>query len=67
MQLETVRRVSMCNLRLQIGWQIDDVDSTERALLYADTTSNTKSLGDECDLRVRGDFDAELPSSHDWA
>jgi hypothetical protein len=59
MKLEAVRRVSMGNMRFEVGWQIDDVDSTERALLWANTTTNTQTLGDEGDLGLGGDFDAE--------
>jgi hypothetical protein len=44
MKLEAVRRVSMCDLGFQVGRQIDDSDSTERALLRTDTTSNTQVL-----------------------
>lgn len=40
MQLETVGRVSMSDLGLEIGGQIDDVNGAEGALLWADTTTN---------------------------
>lgn len=41
MKLEAVGRVSVGNMRLEVGWQIDDVDSTEGALLWANTTTDT--------------------------
>ncbi len=40
----------MGDLRLEICWQVDDVDSPERTLLYADTASNAKTLGDKGDF-----------------
>lgn len=38
-KFEAVRRVSMGDLRLQIGGQIDNVDGVERAFLRADAAS----------------------------
>lgn len=40
MQLETVRRVSMRDLCLEVRGQVYDVDSVERTLLGADTASD---------------------------
>lgn len=40
MQLEAVRRVSMSDLCFEVGGQVDNMDGTERALLWADTTTN---------------------------
>lgn len=40
-KLEAVGRVPMGNLRLEVGWQIDNGDGSEWALLWANTTSNT--------------------------
>lgn len=67
MKLEAVGGVSMGNLRFEIRWQIDNVDSSERALLWADTTSNAKTLGDEGNLGLGSDFNTETPTSHDGA
>jgi hypothetical protein len=44
MKLEAVGRVSMCDVRLEIGWQIDDIDSSKGTLLWADTTTDAKTL-----------------------
>ena len=57
----------MSDVGFEIGWQIDDIDCTEWALLRADTASNTQCLGDESDLGLRGDFDAETSTSHNRA
>ena len=67
MKLETVRGVSVGDMRLEIRWQIDNVDCAEWAFLGTDTTSNAKALGDEGDLRVRGDLNTELSTSYNWA
>ena len=57
----------MGDVGLEIGWQIDNVDGSKWAFLRTDTASNTKGFGDEGDLRVRGDFNAETSASHNWA
>lgn len=67
MQLETVGRVSVSYVRLQICWQIDNVDGTEWALLRTDTTTNAKILGDESNFRLGSDFDTEATTSNNWA
>ena len=41
MQLEAVRRVSVGDVGLEVRWQIDNIDSTKGAFLWADTTTNT--------------------------
>ena len=40
MQFETVGRVTMGDLALEVGGQVDDGDGAERAALRADTTTN---------------------------
>ena len=67
MQLETVGRVSMSYVRFQIGWQIDNIDSTEWTFLGTDTTTNAKILGDERDFRLGGNFDTKATTSNNWA
>ena len=47
-------------MSLEVRGQIDDVDSVEGAFLGTDTASYAKSFGDEGDLGVVGDFNAEL-------
>lgn len=63
MQLEAVCGVSVRNLCFQVGRQVDDVDGIERTFLWADTATNTESLGDEGNLGFGCDFDTELACS----
>ena len=67
MELEAIGRVTVGDHGLEIGRQIDDVDSIEGALLGADTASNTQTFRNEGDARLGSHFDAELASSHHWA
>lgn len=67
MKLETIRRVSMGDLSLEVRGQVDDVDSIERTLLGADTASYAQALGNEGDLGVGRDFDAQLAGADDGA
>ena len=55
----------MRDLRFQIGGQVDDVDGGEGTFLHTDTASYAESFRNESDLRVRGNFDAELARSND--
>lgn len=55
----------MGDLALEIRRQIDNGNGPERALLGADTTTDTETLGDEGKPGVTSDFDAELSGSHD--
>ena len=64
MQLEAVRAISVRHLRLKVGRQVDDVDGIERALLRADTAANAQALGDEGDLAIGCNFDAQLARSY---
>lgn len=57
----------MCDLGLEVGWQVDNVDGAEWALLWADTTSYAQRLGNEGDLGLWGDFDTETSTADDWA
>jgi hypothetical protein len=47
MQLEAVGAISVGNLALKVGGQVDDGDGVERALLGADTTTNAEGFGNE--------------------
>ena len=67
MKLEAVRGVAMGDLSFEVCWQIDNTDGPKRAFLWADTTSNTESLGDECNLGFGRNFNAETSASHDGA
>ncbi len=57
----------MGDLGLQVRRQVDNVNSTKRAFLHADTTPNTESFRNECDPRVRCDFDTEFTGPHNGA
>lgn len=59
-KLETVGRVTVGDLGLEVGGQVDNVNGTEGTLLGTDTTTNTQALGDEGDLRGRVDLNAKL-------
>jgi hypothetical protein len=50
MKLEAVRGVSVGNVGLEVGWQIDDIDSSKGAFLGADTTSDTETFRYEGNL-----------------
>lgn len=59
-KLEAVGGVTVGDLGFQVGGQVDNVNGTERALLWTDTTTNAQLLGDEGDLRLGGHFDTHL-------
>lgn len=64
-QLEAVRRVSVSDLGLEVGGQVDDVDGVKGAFLRADTATDTQALRDEGDLGFGGDFDAQFAGAYD--
>lgn len=66
-KLEAVGRVTVGDLRLEVGGQVDNVDGIERTFLGADTATDTETLGDECDLGLVGDFNTELAGTDDRA
>jgi hypothetical protein len=67
MELEAVGRVSVRDLSFQVCRQIDDSNGTEWAFLWANTTTNAETLGDEGEAGVGRDFDAKLAAAHDRA
>lgn len=67
MEFEAIGRVAVCDLGLEVGRQVDDVDGIERALLGADTAPNAQTLRNEGDLAVWGDLDTELAGPDDRA
>lgn len=67
MELETVGGVSVGNLRLEVGWQIDDVDCAKGAFLGADTATDAQALGNEGNLGCVFDFDTETTTADDRA
>ena len=60
MEFETVGRITMRNLDIQVGRQVYDMDSSERTLFRADTASDTKTFRDESNLGVGIDLDTEF-------
>jgi hypothetical protein len=44
MELETVGRISVRDVRFEVGRQIDDIDSAKWTLLWADTAANAERL-----------------------
>jgi hypothetical protein len=44
MELETICRVTMCDLRFEVGRQVDNANGAEWAFLRADTTSYAEIL-----------------------
>ena len=65
MQLEAVRAIAMCDLALEVRWQVDDGDGVERALLRADTATDAERLGDEGKFGFGSDLDTELATTDD--
>jgi hypothetical protein len=59
-KLEAVGGVTVGDLALQVGGQVDNIDGAERTLLGANTTTDAKALGNEGDLRIGGHFNAKL-------
>ena len=66
-KLEGVGGVSVGDLRLEVGWQVDNVDGAEWALLWTDTASNAEGLRDEGDLGGWINLDTEASRADDWA
>lgn len=64
-QLEAVGGVTMCDLALEVGGQVDNLDGVEGALLGADTATDTEALTDEGDLAGAVDFDTQLAGLDD--
>jgi hypothetical protein len=66
-EFEAVGRVAVCDLSLEIGRQIDDVDGAERAFFGTDTTADAKTFGYKGNLRLWGNLNAELAGANDRA
>ena len=67
MEFETIGGISMSNLRLEVCGQVYDINGSEWTFLDAYTTSDAKALGNESNLRLRGDLDAELACPYNRA
>lgn len=50
----------MSDLRFKVGWQVDNVNRIEGTLLGTDAAADAEAFGDEGDLALRRDFDAEF-------
>jgi len=57
----------MGDMGLEIGRQVDDIDSIERTFLRTDTASNAEGFGNESDLGFWSYFDTKTTTSHDRA
>lgn len=67
MKLEAVGRVAVGNLGFEIRRQVYNADGAERTFFRADTATNAKTFGDECNLGVGGDLDAETTTAYNRA
>lgn len=63
-ELEAVGAITVGDLALEVGGQVDDGDSVEGALLGADTATNTQRLGDEGKARFGRDFNTKLSTAN---
>ena len=63
-QLEGVGRVTMGDLRLEVGRQVDDVDGVEGTFLGADTAADAQPLANKGDFAGGVDLDAQLSRSN---
>jgi hypothetical protein len=67
MELEAVGAISVGNLALEIGGQVDNCNGIKRTLLGADTTTDAQRLGDEGQLRLGRNFNAQLSTTDNRA
>jgi hypothetical protein len=66
-ELEAVGAITVGDLALEVGGQVDDGDGVEGALLGADTATNTQRLGDEGEARFGRDLNAKLSTANHGA
>lgn len=64
MELEAVRRISMGDLTLEVGREVDDGDCAERATLGADTAADAQLFRDESQSRLRGHLQEAMSDDH---
>ena len=67
MELETVGRITVRDLRFQVRGQVDDVNRCEGAFFHADTASDAEVLRDKSDLGLWCHLDAQLARTNDRA
>lgn len=60
MELERVGGISVSDFLFQVGWQVDNVNSAEGTLLWANTTTNAQILRDESDLGGSVDLNTQF-------
>ena len=58
MKFEAIGSVSVGDLGLKIGRQVNDIDCPKWAFLWTYPTPDTQALRYECDLRLVRDLDA---------
>lgn len=63
-KLEAVGAITVGDLALEVGGQVDDGDGVEGALLRADTATNTQRLGDEGEARFGRNLNAKLSTAN---
>lgn len=57
----------MGDLGFEVGWKIDDMNSTERTFLGADAATNTETFRNIRDFRLGSDFDTQFAGTDDRA
>lgn len=67
MKLKAVGGVTVGDLALEVRRQVDDGDRTERALLRADTATDTEGFRKKSESRFGGHFDTWDPDSQQTA
>ena len=65
MELEAVGSIAMGDLALQVGGQVDNSDGIKGTLLWADTTTNAKRLGNKSQAGRRLNFNAKFAASNE--
>jgi hypothetical protein len=66
-QLEAVRTMAMRRRRLQVLWEINNVDCLEGTFLDANAATDTERLRDPAHLGILRDLNTKLASPHNWA
>lgn len=54
----------MGDLGFEVGWEVDNCNCSERALLGANTASNTQTLRYEGDFRLGSNLNTESSTPH---
>ena len=67
MEFEAVSTVTVSCFIIQVRRQLDDINSLERTLLRADTTTNAKRLTNVGNLARGGNLNAQTTHTHHGA